>query len=101
RRPEPEKKSCPPQIHRANCAGDAIIDKQKGRDAALRRPPGYSIGATSADAAARRPYLMPLEKPVNFLRQFRSDAFGRGDLLDRGFPEPVHRTKLSQKQVLP
>jgi hypothetical protein len=43
---------------------------------------------------------MPLEKPVDFLREFRADAFRRGDLFDRRFAEPIHGTKFSQEQIL-
>ena len=44
---------------------------------------------------------MAFEKPMNFLRQFRPDPFRGGDLFHRRFPQPVHRTKFPQQQVLP
>src|SRR5437773_1418809 len=44
---------------------------------------------------------VPLQEPVNFLRQFRPDAFRRGDLFHRRFPQPVHGTKFSQQQIFP
>jgi hypothetical protein len=44
---------------------------------------------------------MPLQKSMNVLCEFRPDAFRRGDLFDRRFPQPVHGPKFSQQQTLP
>ena len=42
---------------------------------------------------------MPLQKAVNFLRQFRPDPFRRRDLLHGRFPEPIHGPKISEQQI--
>ena len=44
---------------------------------------------------------MAFEKPMNFLRQFRPDPFRGRDLFHRRFPQPIHRTKFPQQQILP
>ena len=44
-------------------------------------------------------FLMSLQKAMDFFGQFRSDAFGRCDLLNVRFPQPLHGTKLPQKKI--
>jgi len=42
---------------------------------------------------------MSLQEAMNFLGQFRSDSFGRRDLLNVRFPQPLHGTELPQKKI--
>jgi hypothetical protein len=44
-------------------------------------------------------FLMSLQKAMDFFGQFRSDAFGRRDLLYVRFPQPLHGTELPQKKI--
>ncbi len=46
-------------------------------------------------------FLTSLQKAMNFFGQLRSDAFGRRDLLDVRFPQPLHGTELPQKKIFP
>ena len=43
---------------------------------------------------------MSLQKTVHFLRQFRADSLGRGNVFHARFAQPIHRTKSSQQQIL-
>jgi hypothetical protein len=44
---------------------------------------------------------MSLQKAMDFFGQFRSDAFGRRDLLYVRFPQPLDGTELPQKKIFP
>src|SRR4051794_443975 len=62
-------------------------------------------GGISAGADLCRSFLaldsVSLQKAVNVLGQFRTDAFGTGDLLNGRLPQPVYRPELAQQQVFP
>ena len=40
------------------------------------------------------------QKTVDILSQFPPDSFRSGDFLHGRFPEPIYRTKFSEKQIL-
>src|ERR1700730_12261769 len=54
--------------------------------------------AVEAERGSRR--LMSLQKAVDILGQFRTNAFGGRDLLHGRFAEPIDGTESTQKQIL-
>src|SRR5438045_1820287 len=86
-------------------AGDSVCASRHDDAATRQRKTAAERKFTSATVLATPEStsgnLMAFEKPMNFLRQFRPDPFRGGDLFHRRFPQPVHRTKFPQQQVLP
>jgi hypothetical protein len=38
---------------------------------------------------------------MHFFGELGTDSFGRRDLFDSRFPQPIHRTKFPKEQILP
>src|SRR4051812_35759997 len=82
------------------CAGrrdDAAMRQRK--TIAGRKLTSATVLATSESTSGN--VLMPLQKAVNFLGEFRSDPFRGGDLFDRCFSQSVHRAEFPEQQIFP